>query len=77
MIRVQLYRDRRAVLDQTVETEAAGNALIDATINAIHKGQHGTGRFHLNADHVTADGLFMGVLWASPEFAHPVSAPAG
>jgi len=77
MIRVQLYRDRRAVLDQQVDDVAAGNALMDATIHAVHKGQHGTGRFHLNADHVTGEGLFMGVLWASPEFYHPVPEPAG
>ena len=72
MIRVQLYRRSRAVLDELTSSDAAANALIDATIDAVHHGRHGEGCFRLNADRVTPDGLFMGVFWSSPVFHHPV-----
>jgi predicted ATPase len=70
MVRVQLYRADRVILDQTTSLDRA-RALIDATLNDLHHGQHGEGKFVVTADHVTADGLFMGVFWASPEIHHP------
>lgn len=71
MIRIQLYRLGRAVVDQITADEAGANRLLDQLINDVHKGTHGTGQFGLYADRVDDNGLFVGSFFRAPDFFHP------
>lgn len=75
MIRIQLFKYNRAIVDETHESADAAYKAIDAIINAVHKGEHGTGVATLYADHVNQAGLFTGVFVRALDIIHPPRVP--
>lgn len=71
MIRTLLFRYGIIRVEDKHLDQDKANRRIDALINEVHKGVHGTGEFHIHADHVNEHGLFTGLFYETPTFFHP------
>ena len=71
MIRTQLFRHGMIRVEEKHPDPTSANRHIDALINELHKGVHGTGEFQIHADHVNEHDLFTGLFYETPTFFHP------
>ena len=76
MIRTQLFRHGMLRVEAKHPDPSTANRHIDALINEVHKGVHGTGEFQIHAAHVDEHDLFTGLFYTTPTFFHPVREPA-